>query len=100
MTNIDYIDILKLFDEDVLKPFELVKHYVLNILGFDTKIKNVTYYCSMIENNLEFLIEYFVEYERPRESGYIGIKIINSENPIQILKKYYEKEREICKPFH
>ena len=64
LNNVNYIDILKAFDEDKLKPFEMIKNYVLDILGLNVKIKNVVYYCSMIENNLEFLIEYFIEYEK------------------------------------
>ncbi len=95
VSELKYEDVLKTFDEDESKVFKLIKGKVIEVLGFDAKILQVNHYCSYVKGS-EFLIEYFVKYEKSHEEGIVGIKIIHSENPIQLLREYYENEKSIC----
>ena len=82
-TDLRKEEVLKAFDKDLRKPFELVKEIVEQhgIRG----IRNVEFYDALFEGKDEFLIEYYVEFSR----GRIAVKIIGSDYPKKTLGRYY-----------
>jgi len=85
-TDLRKEEILKAFDKDLKKPFELVREIVEEhgIKG----IKKVEFYDALIESEDEFLIEYYIEFSK----GNVAVKIISSEDPRRMLGRYYNIE--------
>jgi len=81
-TDLRKEEILKAFEADTKKPFELVREIVEQhgIRG----IRNVEFYDALFEGK-DFLIEYYVEFSR----GRIAVKIIGCEDPKKMLRRYY-----------
>ncbi|ADB58238.1 hypothetical protein [Archaeoglobus profundus] len=77
-------EVLTAFGEDPLKPFELVRDFV-EYLGFE-KVRNVKFEDAFFDGR-NFVIEYSVEFD----GGRVCVRIIRSEKPYEVLRKYYEK---------
>ena len=82
-TDLRRDEVLKAFDKDLKKPFDLVRE-IVEQHGIRS-IRNVEFYDALFEDEDEFLIEYYVEFSR----GRIAVKIIGSEYPQQMLRRYY-----------
>ncbi len=79
-------EVLKAFEEDILKPFEFIKETVKNEMK---GIKKVEFYDSYFKRDDEFLIEYLVDFS----NGRAAVKLIASDNPRKLLMDYYRYER-------
>ena len=77
-------EVLTAFKEDPPKPFELVRDFV-EYLGFEN-VRGAKFEDAFFDEK-NFVIEYSVESNR----GRIGVRIICSEKPYDVLKKYYGK---------
>jgi len=81
-TDLTKREILKVFKEDKLKPFEFVREIVEDkgVKG----IKSVQLYDTLFKGE-EFLLEYAVDFA----NGRIAVKVIGSDNPRKMLREYY-----------
>lgn len=79
-------EVLKAFEEDMLKPFDFIREIVENEMK---GIKKVEFYDSYFKRNDEFLIEYLVDFS----NGRAAVKLIASNNPRKLLIDYYGHER-------
>ena len=73
---------MKAFKEDKLKPFEFIQEIIEDkgVRG----IKGVDFYDAIFKGE-EFLLEYTVDFA----SGRIAVKVIGSDDPRKMLRKYY-----------
>jgi len=81
-TDLTRKEVLKAFEEDMLKPFEFIREIVEDkeVKG----IKSVNLYDTLFKGD-EFLLEYTVDFA----NGRIAVKVIGSDNPQKMLKEYY-----------
>ncbi len=82
-TSLSLYDLAELYEEDKLKPFNLVKDLIVKHLGEIRSVKvHMTYFNP---EKLTAVIEYLVE----TRYGEVSVKIICSNNPQETLKEYY-----------
>ena len=85
LIDIDKGRLFELIEKDPLKLFEIVRK-VLDI----EEISGVRVYDAYFDSrNFELLIEYMVTCKL----GEVSVKVIHSQDPITMLKKYYEYEK-------
>ncbi len=77
-TDLTKKEVLKAFERDILKPFELVREIIEDKLK---GIKNVEFYNASFKGD-DFLLEYAVDFA----NGRIAVRIIGSENPRKMLR--------------
>ena len=86
-TSLDFENLLKLWDQGILKPLEAVKPIVEQMLG---SIKRANKHAILLRpENKIVVIEYIVETEK----GGVSLKIIHAENPSETLKNYDEAKK-------
>ena len=82
-TNLSLYDLAELYEENKLKPFNLVRDIIARHIG---KIHNVKVYMTYFNpRKLTAVIEYLVE----TGCGEVPVKIICSNNPQETLREYY-----------
>lgn len=81
-TDLTRKEVLKVFEEDKLKPFEFVREIVEDkgVKG----IKGADLYDTLLKGD-EFLLEYVVNFA----NGKIAVKVIGSDDPRKMLRVYY-----------
>ena len=78
-------EVLTAFRENPLKSFELVRDFV-EYLGFENVRGGMKFEDAFFDER-SFVIEYSVEFDE----GRVCVRIICSEKPYEVLRKYYEK---------
>ncbi len=78
-TDLTKKEVMKAFEKDILKPFELVREIVEDKLK---GIKNVELYNAFFKDD-EFVLEYAVDFA----NGRINVRIIGSENPYRFFSE-------------
>lgn len=78
-TDLTKKEVLKAFEEDILRPFDLIREIVEDKLK---EINNVEFYNASFKND-EFLLEYTVDFA----NGRINVKIIGSKNPYRFFRE-------------
>lgn len=78
-TDLTKKEVMKAFEKDILKPFELVREIVEDKLK---GIKNVEFYDASFKGD-EFVLEYAVDFA----NGRINVRIIGSENPYRFFRE-------------
>ena len=85
--NITLDKLIEMFEKDKLKPFELVKDFVEELIGKEYNVKFYAYYFN--PQTMTLVIEYFINYP----NGTVSLKIIHAKNPQKALQEYYEAEK-------
>ena len=85
--NTNFDKLVEIFEEDELKPFELVRDFVEEYVDKDYEVKFYAYYFN--PKTMTLVIEYFINYK----NGTISLKIIHARNPQKALQEYYEAEK-------
>lgn len=86
-----FSEILEVWEEDRMKPFELVRDLVEEELG---KIRDVRLYGAYLDpESMTAVIEYMVDFRGEGRRGTHGVKIVHTENPQKAIMEYYEAER-------
>jgi len=81
-------EILQAWEEDRMKPFELVRNLVEEL---GEEVRSVRLYGAYFDpKTMTAVIEYMVDFRR----GTYGVKIVHAENPRKAIMEYYRVERE------
>ncbi len=82
-TGLSSYNLAELYEENKLKPFNLVRDLIVRHIG---KVHDVKVYMTYFNpRKLTAVIEYLVE----TKYGEVPVKIIYGNNPQEILKEYY-----------
>lgn len=83
--------IVEAWEEDKMKPFELVKSIVEEELG---EIRGVRLYGAYFDpETMTAVIEYMVEYSGEGRRGIHSVKIVHAKSPQRAIMEYYEAEK-------
>ncbi|RLE88563.1 MAG: hypothetical protein DRJ67_01660 [Thermoprotei archaeon] len=89
---LSFSEILEAWEEDVMKPFELVRGHVEEELG---EVSGARLYGAYLNpETMTAVIEYMVDFEGEKVMGVYSVKIVHAENPQKAMMEYHKAERE------
>ncbi|RLE99647.1 MAG: hypothetical protein DRJ63_04705 [Thermoprotei archaeon] len=84
-------DILEAWDEDKLKPFELIRDIIESELGDVVDVRLYDVYLNF--EKMILVLDYMVDFQSPQAKGTQCVKIIYAGDPRSALMEYYEVKR-------
>lgn len=85
--NIEFAELLEMWEEDRMKPFNKIKSLVEEKIG---KVEDASHYAAYFDpGEMNAVIEYMVKCE----IGRVGVKIVHAENPAKAIMEYLEAEK-------
>jgi len=86
-----FSEILEAWEEDRMRPFELVRDFVEEELG---EIRDVRLYGAYLDlETMTAVIEYMVDFRGEGRRGTYGVKIVHARDLKRAIMEYYEAER-------